>query len=167
MKQMDLLLRYWSDTESKVVTKYFSSFFFGRAKANDIVDMLKTLQESEQLPWRKLFNISTDGSNINKAIWRLLNDDLREQGYNGLVPFLPCTLHIIHNGFKKILDVLGEEVTTLVLDLHAWFKNHPCKQEDFINLAECTVGGNEALFLRHVVTRWLTLTATLERILQR
>jgi len=166
-KQMDLLFRYWSNTENKVVTKYFSSLFFGRAKADEIVAMLKELQETKQLPWRKLFNISTDGPNINKAIWRILNDDLKEQGLNGLLPFLPCTLHLIHNGFKKMLDVLGEDVTTMVFDLHAWFKNHPCKQEDFITLSDCTQSENEALFLRHVITRWLTLTPTLKKILER
>ena len=166
-KQMDLLLRYWSETENKVITKYFLSLFFGRAKATDIVAMFQQLQETEQLPWRKLCNISTDGPNINRAIWRLFNDDLREQGFNGLLPFLPCTLHIIHNGFRKIFDVLGEDVTTLVFDLHAWFKNHPCKKEDFINLSNDTALENEAVFLRHVITRWLTLSTTLKRILER
>ena len=129
--------------------------------------MLQQLQETEQLPWRKLFNISMDGPNINRAIWRLFNDDLREQGFSGLLPLLPCTLHIIHNGFRKIFDVLGEDVTALVFDLHAWFKNHPCKKEDFINLSNDTDLENEALFLRHVITRWLTLSATLKRILER
>ena len=101
-KQMDLLLRYWPETENKIVMKYFLSLLFGRAKATDIVSMLQQLQETEQLPWRNLFNISTDGPNINRAIWRFFNDDLKEQGFNGLLPFLPCSLHIIHNGFRKI-----------------------------------------------------------------
>ena len=67
-----------------------------------------------------------------------------------------------------MLDLLGEDVTALVFDLHAWFKNHPCKQEDFVKVAECCIENkNEALFVQHVITQWLTLTPTLRRILER
>ena len=67
----------------------------------------------------------------------------------------------------RFFDVLEEDVTTLVLDLHAWFKNHPCKKDDFMKLSDDAAIENEALFLRHVITRWLTLSATLKRVLER
>ncbi|XP_065640869.1 uncharacterized protein LOC124819158 [Hydra vulgaris] len=83
-KQMDLLCRFWSEDENQVVTKYLTSLFFGRATAEDVKTMLADLRHNERfyLPWDRLFNISADGPNINKAIWRLLNADLHSNGFS-------------------------------------------------------------------------------------
>ena len=81
-KQVDLLCRCWSRHENKIVTNYITSFFFARAKAADITAILADMQEKQNFPWDRLFNISTDGPNINKAIWRLLNNYLKEQGFH-------------------------------------------------------------------------------------
>ena len=55
----------------------------------------------------------------------------------------------------------------LAFDLHAWFKQSPCKIEDFAKLAESTNLEDVSLFLLHVSTRWLTLSPALERIINR
>ena len=81
-KQMDILIRYWSPLSNEVITRYLTSFFFGRAPAMDIVLMFKSLRERADLnlPWNLFFNISCDGPNINKSIWRLLNEELIKCG---------------------------------------------------------------------------------------
>ena len=43
----------------------------------------------------------------------------------------------------------------------------PCKAEDFIALAESLSSKTDGLFMRHVNTRWLTLTPALELVLKR
>ena len=52
--------------KNQVVTKYFTSFLFGRTTAEDFKKMLASLRPKEKynLPWARLFNISTDGPNI-------------------------------------------------------------------------------------------------------
>ena len=91
--------------------KIFNLFFFGRATAEDVKKMLASLRYNEKynLPWGCLFNISTDGPNINKSIWKLLNEELCCNHFNGLLPFISCTLHTVHNAFRKAIMVLGEE----------------------------------------------------------
>ena len=89
--------------------------------------MLASLRHNEKynLPWGRLFNISTDGPNINKSIWKLLNEELRSNDsndFNGLLPFISCTLHTVNNAFRKAIMVLGEDAEQLAFDLHAWFK---------------------------------------------
>ena len=42
-KQMDILLRYWSDCKKPVVTKYLVSFYFARVSADVIVDKFSEL----------------------------------------------------------------------------------------------------------------------------
>ena len=39
-KQMDILVRYWDETQHQILTKYLGSMFFGRATASDITAML-------------------------------------------------------------------------------------------------------------------------------
>ena len=97
-KQMDLILRFWSESEKQVVTKYLMSLFFARAPAEKIVTMLtELLQENRayQLPWDRLFNISSDGPNINRSIWKLLHSALQEKSFYGLLPFLACTMRFM------------------------------------------------------------------------
>ena len=101
-KEMDLLLTYWDQDAEDVVTKYLDSLFFGRATAVDIVNMFCKIHDGDEfhdLPWKKLFNISSDGPNINKAIWREFNAKLKALGYKGLINLITCTLHVVHNAF--------------------------------------------------------------------
>ena len=123
-KQMNILLRFWDEDENQVVTKYLCSFHFARAKAVDITEMLLKLEEEECLsvPWLRLCNISTDRPNSNKAIFRNLDENLKEKGFKGLLEFLNCPLHITHNAFRKLIINIGETAEQLAFDLQAWFK---------------------------------------------
>ena len=80
--QMDTLARYWCEKKEKDVTKYLTSFLFGHAQAVDlkkvILDMLK--DGDLQLPLRRFFNISLGGTNINKSLWKQLDDELKSMG---------------------------------------------------------------------------------------
>ena len=55
--------------------------------------MLLKLEEEECLsvPWLRLCNISTDGPNINKAIFRNVDENLKEKVFKGLLEFLDCS----------------------------------------------------------------------------
>ncbi|XP_065683985.1 uncharacterized protein LOC105849661 [Hydra vulgaris] len=154
-KQIDLLCRFWSEDKNQVVTKYLTSLFFGRAIAEDVKTMLADLRHNKRfyLPWHRLFNISADGPNIKSAIWRLLNADLHSNDFNGMLPFVSCTLHKVHNAFRKAINVVGEDAEQLAFVLHTWFKNAPCKIEDFKKLSDCIFIEDETLFLRFVNTR--------------
>ena len=66
IKQMDILVQYWDKEKHLVVTKYLGSLTFCCSVAVDITKMFTT--KIYDLPWARLFNISADGLNINKAI---------------------------------------------------------------------------------------------------
>ena len=113
-------------------TKYLTSLMFGRAKAEQLVGMLMGLQNLEvlsELPWERFCNISSDGPHINRKLWRLLHQELKNEGKHGLLPLIVCNIHMIHNAFRKGIDVYGEDVEKLCFDLHAWFKVASCKEE--------------------------------------
>ena len=114
-----------SKTWSQLVTLLLTSLFFARATALDITGMLMSIQEegNYNLTWSKMFNISSDGPNINKVIWRELNDSLIDKGYKGLLEFLKCPLHTVHNAFHQGIKIgSGQSAEQLAFDFHAWFK---------------------------------------------
>ena len=135
-KQLDILIRYWSNERKQIVLKYLTSVLFGRASGIDILlNIFQAIKETG-LPLDKLFKTSSDGSNINKTVWREINDTLKKEGFSGLIPQTTCYLHIVHNAFCKGLNILREESEELASNMHYWFKNAPCKHEDFLKLEQ-------------------------------
>ena len=53
------------------------------------------------MPQSKLLNLGSDGSNVNKTIWSNINEELKALGLSGLLPFVPCNMHVVHNSFRK------------------------------------------------------------------
>ena len=92
----------------------------------------------EDLPWEKIFNTLSDGPNGNKKLHQLLDNSLKEKSHPGLLPFFPCTLHTVHNAFQKLISTFPNNIPQFCFDLHAWFKNSPCKSEDYAAMAEET-----------------------------
>ena len=92
---------------------------------------------------------------------------MNKMGHNGLLPFISCTIHVVHNAFQNGIVALRQDVEGLAYNLHAWSKRSPCKEEDFRELSDSTTIEVQSLFLLHVHTRWLTLCLVLERIVER
>ena len=95
----------------------------------------------------RLFNISLDGPNINESIWQLFNDSLTSSNIHGLLKYNSFILRKIHNAFPKGIVILEQVVEHLASDLHQ-FKNAPCREDDFVKLAD--IGILAPLFLCHL-----------------
>ena len=92
--------------------------FFGRASGIDIsLNILQAIKETGLL-LDELFNILSDGPNINKTVRREMNDTLKNEGFSGLILQTTCCLHIVHNAFCKGLNIYGEESEELAFDMH-------------------------------------------------
>ena len=73
----------------------------------------------------------------------------------------------MHNAFKNCIEALKEEhALELAYHLHNWFKDKPCKIEDFEILSRCVIMADESLFLWHISTSWLTISSVLVDILE-
>ena len=164
-KQCDLLVRFWNERKGEISTLFLKSLMFGHARGETVSEaILETLsEEGYELPLKQLVSLGSDGPNVNKTIWRLINDHKKSIGLPGLTPFVPCTLHVVHNSFRKGLNSYGENAEQLAVDVFQWFKSHISQREDYGFTLE-DLGLDEELFVRHVQCRWLTLVPSLERI---
>ena len=90
---------------------------FGKASGIDIsLNILQAIKETV-LPLDKLFNISIDGPNTNKTVWKEINI-LKKEGFSGVIPQTTCCLHLVHNTFRKGLNMYGEESEELAFNMH-------------------------------------------------
>ena len=174
-KQCDFLVRFWSELEDQVVTRYLTSTFFAHTSADELQKMVLNILKSCEIYTDKFANLSTDGNNINMGLHQRLDQQLKENLHHGLIPFNPCVLHKVHTGFHNGLLEYGKDMVDLAFDLHGWFNIAPCKREDFIQAAVdfqnealfVVFERNEALFYRHVECRWLTLVPALQKVEER
>ena len=85
-KQMDVLVRYWSEAKGEVVFQFLKAIMFGHAKGDTVSRaILDALQEAGyQMPLSKSLNLGSDGPNVNKTIWSNINEELKTLGLSGL-----------------------------------------------------------------------------------
>ena len=174
-KQCDFLVRFWSELEDQVVTRYLTSTFFAHTLADELQKMVLNILELCEISIDKFANLSTDGPNSNKGLHQRLDQQLKENLYHGLIPFNPCVLHKVHAGFHSGLLEYGKDMENIAFDLHGWFKIAPSKREDFMQVTVnfqnealfAVLEQNELLFYRHKECRWLTLVPALQKVEER
>lgn len=71
-KQMDLHIRYWSETHNKVLCRCYKSLFFGHAEGVRVTTVIFEDLKEDGIPKGKLLTLGGYGPNVNKTIWREL-----------------------------------------------------------------------------------------------
>lgn len=118
----------------------------GKAVAQAILDAL--LEDGYQLlPLAYLIRLGSDGPNVNKTIWNFISEHMKESGLSGMLPFIPCNLHVVHNALRQGLNVFGEDAEQLVLNLFYYLKASSCHKEDFFE-TQLGLGLDKELFIQ-------------------
>ncbi|KAL1475024.1 hypothetical protein MTO96_037591 [Rhipicephalus appendiculatus] len=157
VQQLDVLVRFYSDSAGCVVVEHLQSFNLGHATA-DI--MFSCIQEAiAEVPNQNLICFFTDGPNVMKSLKKKVKE---------LSPHLldigECTLHKVHNAFSVGLHAFAKDLDTFVIDVHSYFKS-AARNADFKEVQR-NLGLPALEFLRHVSSRWLTLLPGVERIVE-
>lgn len=98
-------------------------------------------------------------------VFNLMNEKLLSLRTKNLLNIGTCNLHIIHNAFLRGLEEHGEDVSDLVIKVYYYFKNQPLRWQEFEKIQqEKTIPAHH--FIKHVSSRWLTLQAAAERIIE-
>ncbi|KAK6471317.1 hypothetical protein HHUSO_G29675 [Huso huso] len=126
-EQMDVVVRYWSEEEFKVVVHYLDSEFLGHTQAEQLLDKIKIILSP--LDPKKLLQISIDGPKINWKFLRIFEEERRQMD-----PNLPH-LHVVHGSFQQgEKEKLGETVRAL------WqlFHDTLARRDDFADMTKTT-----------------------------
>lgn len=113
-KELQICLRYCSISTGLIVTSHLETFFISYATAVILVEKIKESLDNAGLPLSKVIMLGMDGPNVNKTVFRLLNEDIQKLRGEGLLNMGSCKIHTIHNGFLKALQVFGHELGDLI-----------------------------------------------------
>ena len=97
--QMNILVRFWSDEESKVVVRYLGSEFMGRSTANDV--LITFLNGTKDVEKSKMLQVSSDGPNVNLLFLKHLIKLREEEELPPLLDIGTCGLHVVHGSLKS------------------------------------------------------------------
>lgn len=156
VQQLDVLIRYFSESQKQVVVEHLQSFNLGRATGDIIAGCVE--DALAELPTQGLLCFFSDGPNVMKSVKAKLKRNVNPN----LVDIGECNLHKVHNAFAKGLDVFCSDVEELVRDVYYYFK-HAVRAEG-LKEHQKTLGIAPHVFLRHVSNRWLTLQDSLSRV---
>ena len=162
-RQMDLHLRYWSESSSQVESKYYSSLLFDHAEGKVVADAIMEQLTLDGVEVKRLSALGSDGPNVNKTVFRTIDASLKESGFPGLVNVGTCNLHVVHNSFGKALEEFPLKVNDMAVEIHSFFKYSTCRTADF-RFTQLEEDVEQHVFIRHVPTRWLTLGPVIDRI---
>ncbi len=167
-KQLDIRIRYWSVAQNQVTSRHLKTYLMGHATGHILAEKLLQALTDSSLSVSMLLTLGSDGPNVNKTVWKEVNESVlknAERGRTGLLEIGSCTLHVVHNAFAKGLEEYGKNISEFVLEVYQWFKLSAARREDFAALQE-KKGVKTVGFLKHVECRWLTLEPAITRIIE-
>ncbi|KAL1438379.1 hypothetical protein MTO96_047997 [Rhipicephalus appendiculatus] len=158
-RQLDIIVRYFSEVRQQVVAEHLCSFHLGSATSDVLLARVK--EAIQDLPQKNMLCFYSDGPNVMKCLKKKLKQDVNPT----LLNIGECSLHKIHNGFAKGIDAFGSNVESTLLDTYHFFKNSAV-QSAVLKENQRYLGLPQSVFLRHVSSRWLTLGPALDRFIE-
>lgn len=157
-EQMDVTIRYWSESNDRPVTRYLGSVFLGHTTAADLILGFKELVQHFDLS--KMLHISMDGPNANFKFLNDLKIDLTKDYEDriNLVDIGSCGIHTVHNAFKTAIKDSEWTISEFLRAIYNLFKNVPARRADYIKYS------NSKIFpLKFCPTRWVENISVAER----
>ena len=166
-KQMDITLRYWSPKHGEIWTGFYTSLFFGHAEGELVATTMYNKMNEDGLPVGRMATLVRDGPNVNKTIFRKMNQLISDDHpqFPGLLDLGSCTIHTVHNAFGKGIQQFGKEIGQLCMDLHSLFKYSAARHEDFKEL-QFEMDLEMHNFQQHTDVRWLSMGPSIKRVLE-
>ena len=109
--------------------------------------------------------LSSDGPNVNKTVYNLLQAHLKKLQYRPLFNLTSCLLHTAHNAFLKGLQSLSLDISDFIIKIYYFFHNFHLRCTNFEKI-QSDLNVPKHAFIKHVSTRWLTIGPAAERILE-
>ena len=130
--EMDLLVRYFDETEERVKTRYLDSQFLGHGTS---IHLKMNFDETvTDLNPNKLIQIGMDGPNVNLKLLKMIQTERSENEQHQLIDIGSCGLHTIHNSFKTGAQSTDWELKKTLKGSYQVFHDTPARREDFVTV---------------------------------
>ena len=96
--EMDMYIRYWSDSGNTVNVCYYGSSFLVYATHQDLLHHFNSL--TKDLDLTHFYQISMDGRNVNMKFFKEFLQHHKHCSLHSLINIDSCGLHIVHGNFS-------------------------------------------------------------------
>jgi len=165
VKELRILIRYWSKLKNEVVTRHLETFFLGSATSKILKEKIVTAIGNANLPLTDIIQLASDSPNVNKAVFSLINNDLIRIRKKKLFDGGYCNIHTVHNAFRKGIDEFGLDVSDTILTIHDFIYDFPVRVEAFETIQK-RLNLPQHRLRKHVESRWLSLEAGCIRVIE-
>lgn len=161
-KELQICIRYFSNSYQRSVTRHLQTFYLGTATAKQIVAKVMEALNESGLPIKYLLMLGSDGPKTNDLVKTTIGNELLLNRNVQLLDIGSCNLHVVHNSFSKGLKAHGDKVADLITQTFNWFDGNPARREKFEAVCKQKEIQCKSL-IKHVDARWLTLLPAAER----
>lgn len=164
-KQYDAYVQLWSRKDSSVVSMYCGSLFVGHCTSEQLVEHFYEI--GRQMEWSAdyMLHLGMDGPRVNSRFQKLLLEQMSQKYGTEFLNIGSCSLHQVHNAFRKGVQAFDFDIDGFVLDSSFFFKLSACRREDYLAM-EVVTDLAARFALRHVTSRWLSLRKACLRLLE-
>lgn len=136
-KQYDGHIQFWSEKENRIVNNYCGSLFVGHCTSEDL--LLHFNEFGQKMKWNVgyLLHIGMDGPNVNKAFENKLSTELVQKHNTKFLKLGTCSLHHVHNAFRKGLQKLDFNFDEFAYDIHFFFQIFKCQTRRLYWFGKC------------------------------
>lgn len=159
-EQMDVLVRFWSEAEECVKTRYLTSCFLGRTRAEELVSAFKSATDG--LSRSKILQISMDGPNVNMKFLREIKQELCDSSDSPqILEVGSCGLHVVNGAFKTGHAATGWQLVEFLRAIYNLFKCVPARRAEYARITESNIYP-----LKFCAVRWLENVRVISRALE-
>lgn len=159
-EQMDVLVRFWPDGEECVKTRYLTSCFLGRTRAEELVSAFKSA--TDVLSQTRILQISMDGPNVNMKFLRDIKQELCDSNDGRrILEVGSCGLHVVNGAFKTGHASTGWQLVEFLRAMYNLFKYVPARRAEYARITESNIYP-----LKFCAVRWLENVRVIYRALE-
>jgi hypothetical protein len=166
-KELQVRVKYWSESSCIRVSRHMSTVFIGKATAEILVETLVNVISETGLSLNDIVSVSCDGPNVNKKVIELLNGRIKDSFPQrpALFDLGTCPVHVVHNAFHKGVLQFGQKAAELAYMMFHFFDGWPLRQEEYCTIQRAQ-DVPEHKFIKHLESRWLTLGPAILRVIE-
>ena len=132
---MVIVIRWWSNADNMVKTRYFDSTFMGHGREVDLLRHFNTA--TSEIDRSKVYHISMDGPSVNHKFLKSLKVAWQNLLVHKLIYIGSCNLHIISGAFKTGAQKTGWNIDKTLKGSYQIFHETPARREDYELVNSC------------------------------
>ena len=163
VKRVGMLIRYYSESSLQAKTVFLGLYDIPRASAVNLFECLDSQICKDGLNYHRLIGWNSDGANVMLGSRNSVVSRLKQKQPNLCV--LHCICHVSHLIVGDAIKCIPSYVIDIVENLFWWF-HHSSKRVDELHSFQEWLEVEAHKILKKVDTRWLSLQACVNRILE-